>query len=256
MFDFMIEFMMGLIGPAIDISIYTTIPPYTTSTTYPTSPFGHWFSYNGYRLSETRLESGAYSVEVRREGGGYGPVCEDKFNDRTAVKMCEMYGYERGYRTTYHTNEEFTATNLVCYDWLFMLDTGYVSTHWGSCESVMYDDADTLPCAKNQALAVFCYRRDDPITYEIYNLEVKSTSKKFTATFSMRFLKLGRRYEVVGGQGLKDHPNSTDVRAVACGEDLDCKLSAKKLNFELSVKQNKKCDESVQLFHMGKVIWT
>ena len=231
--------------------------------------YGHWLHNSGYRLAPDRLESGAYAVEVASENGRFGPLCEDGLNDRTAVQLCEMRRYGRGLRTTYRTNEKFVQTRLSCFKKVrtaprLQVDSLYYGTFnfvksKDECSSVKYSDAAALPCAKNQAAAVFCHNKDDLPRYEVYDVEVKSTGSIHTyrVTFRIQFVKMGRKFGVVGKQGLEDHPLSNDFQAVACGNDRNVEFSVSRSKFELKGEFDSECDQpEIDLLHMGRVFKT
>ena len=223
-----------------------------------------WFHNHGYRLSTDRLESGAYAVEVASENGRFGPLWEDGLNDRTAVQLCAMRGYRRGYRTTYRTGEEFVDTWLSCFKEIqpyphFEFSTIPFVKSQDACSSVKYSDKTALPCAKNQAAAVFCHNNDDYPRYEIYDVEVESTGSIYTYRVSVRirFVKMGRRFGVVGKQGLEDHPFSSNFQAVACGNDRNVEVSVSGSKFELNGEFDRECEQpEIDLLYMGRVFRT
>ena len=238
----------------------------SSSTPFYWSNF-NWFHDHGYRLSTDRLESGAYAVEVASENGRFGPLCEDGLNDLTAVRLCTSKGYRRGYRTAYRTGEEFVETRLSCFKEIRPGPNIEVDSLWifpfvkseDACSSVKYSDLTALPCAKSQAAAVFCHNMDDFPRYEIYDVEVESTGSIYTyrVTFRIRFVKMGRRFGVVGKQGLEDHPYSNNFQAVACGNDQNVEFSVSGSKFELKGEFDRECDQpEIDLLYMGRVFRT
>ena len=234
------------------------------------------------------MENGAYPVEVRTwwDAEEYGPVCDDKFSDKTAHVLCWMHGHERGHRTAYKTELEFISTTLTCWNHVMVFGPGvtydgeefirnkdYKSPHVSyfgqfsdTCAAQEYKleelGGKALPCTKDQAAAVFCYQTREETRYEVHSVNTKTVSKKkFTVTFGLKFVKVGERIDLKGKDVLKDpdHKKAIDFGAVACGKDQKVDLAESKSNgalFELKGKFRKGCKEDVNLLHMGGIFWT
>ena len=220
---------------------------------------GHWLSDSGYRLGYDKLESGAYPVEVQVQWASYGPLCEDQLNDRTALQLCRMKGLDGGRRTTYTTKDDFIETGLSCYERIntqMVTRTLTIVETYDKCSSVEYSKKRSLPCARNQAAAVFCYDRKEPVTFEIYDGESKPTGhvRKFSISFRMRVIKMGRTFEVVGKQGMRNYNVTPDNFLVdSCEEVQDFALSISGPWFHLKSSYSDLClPKVVELYFMGE----
>ena len=97
-------------------------------------------------------------IEVRKNGGPWGLVCDDYFDINDANVFCKMLGYTNGAETAYtqshfgHGNLDFHMDDLVCTGQeLTFLDCPYVSGSsgaggWGSHN-----------CGSGEATGVRCY---------------------------------------------------------------------------------------------------
>ena len=243
-------------------SLKTTLPGRTTiSSTSSTSTHierSNWFLRNGFQLSKTRLKSGAWPVQVAewKYSRLYGPVCEDGFNDWAAKNLCETIGYDRGYRTTYQTEEEFFKTEVVCFtdfSEIFGFVTDRILSGNEHCDMKSYR-MEGLPCSKNQALAVFCYDQWIDSRYEPYDFEFCNDTMTFTVAFSLRLEKLGKIFELVGKKALKGHSIINDFGAVICGKDVRVKWSGSLSKYELKGKFNQECNSPKNFFRRFRMV--
>ena len=183
-----------------------------------------------YLIQRGRDERGALMVI----SGGFQPICDEEFNDRTAIALCQLHGFETGRRTSISLISRQLASwdplelllienGIVHYDSRRFhcfsvssithhpgqahndLDKDFTNTTLGTQMLSATDNisiADTcseltethVPCSRNQAAAVFCHNNDPPFL-QFYNIEIHVGLTKFYITFNARYVKLGRIYE-------------------------------------------------------------
>ncbi|KAL5250313.1 hypothetical protein ACHWQZ_G016155 [Mnemiopsis leidyi] len=197
----------------------------------------------------------------------YYPLCEDSFNDQTAQALCEMYFYERGYKTTYTLADdaEFSFTNLECYQtqWTEQVyDDSFNRTYCRKavqkCLMKDYSDKDAtgvLPCSRNQAAGVHCYDLARAITWTPNAENFLISKKTWSITFSMDIFKLGKKETHFSAYLLRkflDFSFEEFVIAYSCGKestpDLRYISSAGQDYFELNGKFRRNCKECEDLY--------
>ena len=219
----------------------------------------------GLRLVDAN-EDASYPVMVKIEDEYY-PLCEDDFNDLTAQTLCEMYHYERGYRTTYTLadDQEFSYTNLECYQIQWTEATfdedfypHYLRNGIQKCKLRDYGDRNStgvFPCAKNQAAAVHCFDLRRSITWQPRTHNSQVGDKSWSITFTLDLFKLGKKVSHFGKGGVKDQVAPREFVAVSCGKRSTPSLKYPKSHryFELTGKFRRNCEECVDLYFLNHV---
>ena len=120
-------------------------------------------------------------------------------------------------------------------------------------ENCVEMEENSIPCAKNQAAAVFCHDNDKPFLH-FYNIALSRGVLKFYITFKARYVKFGRVYEYFEDTVKSAHvmPKRSDFSARMCGKKVG-------LDFQTTREMNqgrhlvilgkflKKCDQCVQI---------
>ena len=240
-----------------------TDPAVITTSSHEIKWWKSWLFETGVRLLDAN-EDGSYPVMMKVELGSevlYYPLCEDQFNDRTANTICNMYTYERGYRTSYTIGNDvkFLNTALSCYKKTdgYVLSSGTYVVSMSDCSLDPYTE-ESLPCARGQAAAVHCYDTYRTETYQPHSFFVQTTDRKYTLSFGLDLFKNGRKFPVFGSKGIKDHPLPEDFIAEACGEQHTPHLvvSSSKQLFQLSGKFRRKCSSCTEFFYYGQYFKT
>ena len=214
------------------------------------------------------------------------PICEDHFNDRTAVALCRLHGFKTGRRTSMSLADRQHAYKDILEKWymdgseirimkrgLFVFDE-----HRPKCFSIIkpvyytgeagrqmlnvttidncleYGRGErSFPCANNQAAAVFCHDGVAPFL-QFYDIYIREGIRKFYITFKVRYVKLGRIYDYFE-DSLKSvgvMPKRSDFSAVMCGKNFGVDLQTTRnmgigRHLVILGKFLKKCDECLDL---------
>ena len=251
--------------------------------------------------SSMKLENLQMQLGVRDKRGALmvfsssnQPMCDDEFNDRTAIALCRLYGFETGRRTSmslsiWKAETKKNMNGIVHYDsWQFHCfraasithhagqannGLGKVSTNTtlgtqmlNATNNISIADSCSeltethVACSRNQAAAVFCHNNDPPFL-QFYNIEIHVGLTKFYITFNARYVKLGRIYEY-----FEDFPKSNDVMpkrsdfsATMCGRKVPLDLETtremgKGRHLVFLGKFLKKCEECVRMKFKDYVI--
>ena len=157
------------------------------------------YSFVGYSLGDPDAEN-AYPVYVERDGSHYA-VCDDLWNDISAIAMCKMNGMRHGRRTSVTATLAFASTGVECYHQTETVDMSkfdkppFVMASASYCSDQVYEEEEVLPCARTQGAAVYCWR--EPWSVDIYNVQVLERKRIdiFTVQFNARYVKYGQSYE-------------------------------------------------------------
>ena len=251
--------------------------------------------------SSMKLENLQMQLGVRDKRGALmvfsssnQPMCDDEFNDRTAIALCRLNGFETGRRTSmtvsiWRAKTKKELNGIAHYDsWRFhCFRAASITHHPGQAHNDLGKDstnttlgtqmlnatnnisiADScseltethVACSRNQAAAVFCHNNDPPFL-QFYNIEIHVGLTKFYITFNARYVKLGRIYEY-----FEDFPKSNDVMpkrsdfsATMCGRKVPLDLETtremgKGRHLVFLGKFLKKCEECVRMKFKDYVI--
>ena len=227
-----------------------------------------WYSSRlfkmGVRLVGSTDKDASFPVMVEIEDEYY-PLCEDNFNDLTAQTLCEMYHYERGYRTTYTLadDQEFSYTNLECYQSQWTEATfdedSYLHKQRNAVQKCKFRDytdknsTGVLPCAKNQAAAVHCFDLQRAVTWFPLVYYSRISNKEWSITFTLEIFKFGKKIPFFGRRGLEDFLNLSpdEFFTVSCGNHSTPTVKYSKKGqeyFELRGKFSPSCGECEDLY--------
>ena len=204
-------------------------------------------------------------------------ICDDCFNDRTAVALCQLNGFQTGYRATsltsnHHDNSRKVSKNkpskggqlnMDRYKCFSRIQAGYSPhretgkrvlnlTTSDQCTLQRYSASD-MPCSYNQAAAVFCHNNIQPYL-QFYDLIIRTGTERFYIIFQVRYVKNGRILEYFQHsiRSLSVMPKRQDFRAAMCGEKFGIDLQTTQemghgRHHTIMGRFLKRCDECVQI---------